>query len=293
MNTQPPHLQNSQSTAIAERAKPLYAVDTETKLRLAKRGVDEHMFNTLSTSLYPGAKIESILLVLDYCKSRGLDPMKKPAHIVPMWDKSSKGMRDVIMPGISEIRMTAMRTGEYAGTDGEEFGPTINLDLQGGAYSVPEWCRYIVYRRVGGQVCKFVGPKVYYREAYATAGKDTEAPNTMWKKRPAGQLSKCAEAAALRMAFPEEVGSDYAAEEMEGKTLNDSHAAAKNVSPSAPVQSIDAMLDVNDSAAAVVDATEYDAPAPREGYPQPIAENKSGLVAGEDGVIIDLEADRP
>ncbi len=32
------------------------------------------------------------------------------------------------------------------------------------------------------------------------------SPNKMWKQRPYGQIGKCAEAAALRRAFPEEIG---------------------------------------------------------------------------------------
>jgi hypothetical protein len=38
----------------------------------------------------------------------------------------------------------------------------------------------------------------------------------MWFKRPYGQISKCAEAQALRKAFPE-LGSQATADEMEGK----------------------------------------------------------------------------
>ena len=45
------------------------------------------------------------------------------------------------------------------------------------------------------------------------------APNDRWKRSPFGQIEKCAEAAALRLAFPEEIGNDYAAEEMEGQSI--------------------------------------------------------------------------
>jgi len=41
----------------------------------------------------------------------------------------------------------------------------------------------------------------------------------MWEKRPFGQLAKCTEAQALRKAFPEAVGSQPTAEEMEGKVI--------------------------------------------------------------------------
>ena len=46
----------------------------------------------------------------------------------------------------------------------------------------------------------------------------------MWEKRPIGQFDKCLEA-ALRKAFPEEVGSMYAAEEMEGRVIDHSDRA--------------------------------------------------------------------
>ncbi len=57
-------------------------------------------------------------------------------------------------------------------------------------------------------------------EAYSTAGgRYSQIPTAMWIKRPKGQLAKCGKAASLRTAFPEECG--YAAEEMDGKSLDD------------------------------------------------------------------------
>ena len=87
---------------------------------------------------------------------------------------------------------------------------------------------------VHGERCPFHA-RVFWTEAYATTGRGSDVPNEMWRKRPYGQLEKCTEAAALRKAFPEELGSTYAAEEMEGRTIEGEISAAYAVAePAAP-----------------------------------------------------------
>ncbi|MDG6366619.1 recombinase RecT [Glaesserella parasuis] len=51
---------------------------------LSERGIDHAVWSTLQNSIFPGAKDESILLAIDYCKARKMDILKKPCHIVPM-----------------------------------------------------------------------------------------------------------------------------------------------------------------------------------------------------------------
>lgn len=182
--------------------------------------------DALKDSLYPGASDNSVNMVLSYCRAAQLDPMTKPVHIVPIWIPEKKdgnrvvspaGMRDVVMPGIELYRIKAHRTGEYAGQDDSVFGPDVTAALGGVNMTYPQWCRVTVYRLRGENRVPY-SAKVYWLEAYATAKRDTDAPNAMWRKRPFGQLEKCAEALALRKAFPEAVGAQQTAEEMEGKT---------------------------------------------------------------------------
>lgn len=208
--------------------------------------VDEkELIDVLRNSLYPGAQDASIKLVLSYCKASGLDPMQKPVHIVPMqvstgkkdedgWD--IKENRDVIMPGVGLYRTQAARSGQYAGVSEPEFGPTKELTFTAEVWETvngkrvkrnqpvtteyPEWCRVTVERLVGSEVRKFTA-REYWLENYATKSNKTTEPNAMWKRRPYGQLAKCAEAQALRKAFPDSVGSQPTAEEMEGKQLLD------------------------------------------------------------------------
>lgn len=188
--------------------------------RLPALQMDEtELMGVLQSSLYPGADPASIKMVLGYCKAAGLDPMQKPVHIVPMWDSKAKRMRDVIMPGVGSYRVQAARNG-CAGVGEPEFGPDVTEEIGGVKITYPAWCRVTAKRRLpSGEMAEFTA-KELWRENYATAGKDSVAPNAMWKKRPYGQLAKCAEAQVLRKAFPE-IGSEPTADEMAGKALNE------------------------------------------------------------------------
>lgn len=202
---------------------------------------EEEVIKVLQTSLYPGAAIESIKMVLGYCKAAGLDPMQKPVHLVPMpvktGRKNSSGydeteMRDVVMPGIGLYRTQAARSGQYAGMSEPEFGPTIDDKVLG---RYPEWCRITVRRMLGGSVVEFTA-KEYWIENYATKKRDSSEPNAMWKKRPFGQIAKCAEAQALRKAFPEIVSAEATAEEMEGKEAERDMGAATVIPAATPAR---------------------------------------------------------
>jgi hypothetical protein len=111
------------------------------------------------------------------------------------------------MPGIGLYRIQASRTGELAGIDEPEFGPMKSAH----GIEYPDYCKVTVYRMIGGQRVQFTACE-FWEENYATAGRETQSPNAMWKRRPRGQIAKCAEAQALRKAFPE-LGSQPTADE--------------------------------------------------------------------------------
>jgi len=212
---------------------------------------EQEMMTVLQNSLYPGAAPASIQLVLGYCRAAGLDPMLKPVHIVPVWDSAAKANRDVVMPGIGLYRTQASRTGQYAGMSEPVFGPTRTLHGQrvqkvwkdgpngkrvpeeivtDTETSYPEWCRIVVKRKLpDGQIAEFPAIE-YWLENYATASRDSDAPNSMWQRRPFAQLAKCAEAQALRKAFPE-LGAMPTADEMEGKEVGE-----RDITPPPTVQ---------------------------------------------------------
>lgn len=210
---------------------------------LMKRlSVSEGEWRVLCDSTFPAARsVEAIALALSYCRHRNLDIFKRPVHIVPMYSTALKRMVETVWPSIAEIRTTATRTGAYAGIDDVEFGPLVERDFilrsedeqrntveRPIRVAYPEWARVVVHRLVGGVRCPFVA-RVFWSELYATAARGADLPNEMWRKRPFGQIDKCVEAAALRKAFPEELGNEYAAEEMEGRILDDQHVQVADI----------------------------------------------------------------
>ena len=198
-------------------------------------GVNEGTWRALIDMQYGHVdELGPIMLALSYAKARKLDIFKVPVYLVAYWvntadrrqnepDKWEKKWR--VQNSIGDLRATAFRTGQYAGLSACRWGSRRDLpltDKDGKVFrtiQVPEFAQYTVKRFVNDQVCEFEGPEVYWEECYQTAGRKTEMPNEMWMKRKRGQLAKCAEAAALRTAFPEELASMLISEEIEDEAF--------------------------------------------------------------------------
>lgn len=195
-------------------------------------------WKTLVDVVHPAASDPSVVLAaLAYCRERNLDPMKRVVHIVPRYDAKSGRVKDTIMAAVGELRMTAHRTGVFAGMDETVFGETIKKifkdkvrkkDKQGDRWEeevveveFPAWAKVTVYRMVGTQRVPFPGPRVSWLSIYQRKGRST-IPNERWATAPFDQLEKCAEAAALRRAFPEEAPPMLTLEEGEyqGETID-------------------------------------------------------------------------
>jgi phage recombination protein Bet len=209
----------STSTAVAiQLLKPPDFTGTPTQWRV------------LTETIWPSAKsAESIMLALGYCAARKLDPFKRPVHIVPMYNSRLRREVETVWPGINELLTTAARSHAFAGVDEPVFGPEQTHTFQGTddndrpvsvTVTFPVSCSVRVWRDVQGERRGFSQP-VYWIETYRRRGFRSELPNSMWEQRPRGQLHKCALAASLRLGFPEDLGSDYAAEEMEGGVIDD------------------------------------------------------------------------
>jgi hypothetical protein len=132
---------------------------------------------------------------VEYCKAAGLDIMRKPVAII------SFGSKHEIVFTIQAITTIASRAG-WCGSDEIVFSKdTVAI----GGKQYPAFGYQVVYKLIQGQRCAFTGPKVYLTERYKES----------WSR--AGVMSmyqKCVTAAALRLAFPEQLSHAYVEDEM-------------------------------------------------------------------------------
>src|SRR5690349_24788577 len=82
---------------------------------LTEAGITPQQWRVLVDAIFPNAKSpESVVLALDYCKARGLDPFKRPVRIVPMYNSALGREVETVRPGINPICTEAARTGPGA-----------------------------------------------------------------------------------------------------------------------------------------------------------------------------------
>lgn len=147
----------------------------------------------LRNTVCKGASDNELQLFLHVCKRTGLDPLMKQIYSI------SRGNQRTIQTGIDGLRLIAERTGRY--TPGKE--PTFVYDDKGQLISATSYIKKLT-------------PDGIWHDVSATCFLCEYNPgnNPMWKKMPHVMLAKCAEAAALRRAFPAEMSGLYTTEEM-------------------------------------------------------------------------------
>lgn len=144
------------------------------------------------------------------CIKTKLDPFMKQIYAVKRWDGRLKRETMTIQTGIDGYRLIAERTERYA--PGEE--PSYVYDGNGLLLSATSYIK----KQTGDGTWHTVSASAYIDEYCQTiTDKQTgeKRPTGMWVNMPRTMLSKCAEAQALRKAFPAEMSGVYTKEEMQ------------------------------------------------------------------------------
>ncbi len=144
---------------------------------------------------------EDMLLFLYTCNRLKLDPLARQIYAVYRWDSKLGREKMSIQVSIDGMRLIAERTGRYGGQDDVRFDPVDESS------DLPRKATVTVYK---------LNPVTGERMPTTKSARWSEyaADSPMWRRMPYLMLGKCAEALALRAAFPQELSGVYTAEEM-------------------------------------------------------------------------------
>lgn len=157
----------------------------------------------IKSTVARGATDNELALFLYVCKQTGLDPLARQIHAVKRWNRAENREMMSIQTGIDGYRLIAARTGQHMGTEAATF------DTEEAEH--PNRATVTVYRNVQGEKVAFTATARWAE--YVQTTKEGSA-NSFWHRMPYLMLEKCAEALALRKAFPAELSSLYTHDEM-------------------------------------------------------------------------------
>lgn len=141
------------------------------------------------------------------CQRMNLDPLARQIHAVKRKGKL------VIQVGIDGFRVTADRTKVYAGNSDPTYDvKEVEVSTKDGPalLEIP-WTASVTVRKIVMDEPRDFTATARWLEYYPGEGSE----GFFWRKMPYLMLGKCAEALALRKAFPAELSGVYLPEEMD------------------------------------------------------------------------------
>jgi phage recombination protein Bet len=178
-----------------------------------ERHFNQKQIEILKNSMCKGISNEEFEIFLMACSKTQLDPFMRQIYAVPRKSKRPDGTwveTMTIQTGIDGYRLIAERTGCYA--PGPE--PTYTHDANGQLVSASAYIK----KQTRDGTWHTVSASAYadeYMQTFTNKNTGEKKATGMWSNMPRTMLAKCAEAQALRKAFPAEMSGVYTKEEMQ------------------------------------------------------------------------------
>jgi phage recombination protein Bet len=153
-----------------------------------------------------GASDSEFAVLMEVARARNLNPLMRQIYFVKRWDSQKRCEVWSTQISIDGLRAVAERTGLYDGQSDPEYEYA-----QGSDASRPTKCTVRVYRKDWSSGRSASG--VAFFEEYKQTKKDGTLTQ-FWASKPHIMIAKCAEALAIRKAFPEDTAGLYVPEEM-------------------------------------------------------------------------------
>lgn len=200
------------STAIAEweNKKVVYKPFAEAEAIEISVGMVKNVLATRSKSgREPGSA--DIMKFMMLCKSRALNPFVGDAYLLGYDDRESNATNWSLITAIQALRKRAEAHPQY---DGMQCGVIL---LGDDGSTIEREGALLLDKEVpvgGWAVCYRKDRKIPARATVKFSVYDTG--RSRWKKDPGGMITKVAEAAALRQAFPSDLAGMYIRDEFGG-----------------------------------------------------------------------------